>query len=72
MDIKKWFKSKTIWSDILTIALALYGGAVLVAQNHGVTLPSIESPIFVTALGILGSLGIVGRVSATKAIGSGK
>lgn len=62
--MKKWFQSKTIWSDVLTIALALYGGAVSVGAAHGVNLPPISGPIFSTALGILGTLGIYGRATA--------
>jgi len=59
MDTKKWYKSKTIWTAIITITVALYNLVI----KCGATLPYIPEEIYI----ILGALGIYSRkVSNTK------
>jgi hypothetical protein len=65
MDTKPWYKSKTIWSDVVTILIGIYtmaqGG---LAADLGHTLPSIPSWV----LAILGGIGIYGRATADTTI----
>jgi len=62
---KVWYKSKTIWSDVLTLALVVYGGLVTILAGHGINLPAIDSPVFGFVLSILAGIGIHGRVTAS-------
>lgn len=62
---KKWYKSKTVWSDILTAFVGVWAVVQPVLVNYGVTLPDIP-PI---ALTVLGAMGIHGRITAEKKIG---
>lgn len=63
-DSKKWYKSTTIWSDILTIAVAM----IALADTHfGTHVASL--PVYGTIIGLLGAMGIKGRVSADSKIG---
>jgi hypothetical protein len=57
---KKWWQSKTVWAGVIGIALAAYGEA---AAAFG--FPPTPDWVY----GILGVLGIYGRVSATKPLG---
>jgi len=66
METKKWYQSKTIWSGIITILIAVYNAIQpLLAQYFGIVLPVIPDWVYT----ILGALGIYGRVSADKKIG---
>lgn len=62
---KPWYTSKTIWSDISTILLAILG---LVDKyfTHGVI---TSSPFYSMALTFLGAMGIYTRSTATEKIG---
>lgn len=63
---QKWYKSKTILSDIATILATAYEGVRLtLAPQMGWNLPPIPVWLFT----ILGAVGIHGRVTATKTIG---
>lgn len=67
MDEKKpWYKSKTIWSDVLTGLMGVYAVASPILATHGITLPAIPGWL----LTILGAMGIHGRVTADTKIGS--
>ena len=63
-DIKSWFQSKTIWSDILTLIVAAYTAAVPLWN-----LPPVSGPIVSTILAVLAGFGIYGRTTATTKIG---
>lgn len=66
MDKKKWFKSKTVWSAVVTGLIGIYEVVkTQVAPEIGFSLPAIP-PILLT---ILGALGVYGRISAEKKIG---
>jgi len=66
METKKWYESKTIWSGIIAILIAVYNTVrPLLAQYFGVYLPEIPDWVYT----ILGALGIYGRVVADKKIG---
>ena len=62
---KKWYKSKTIWSDVLTVVVGLWGVLDPVLASHGVNLPTIP-PLLLT---VLGGMGIHGRVTASQKLG---
>ena len=65
MENKKWYESKTIWSGIISIVIAIYNTVQpLLSQLFGINLPVIPDWIYT----ILGSLGIYGRVTANKKI----
>lgn len=66
METKKWYKSKTVISAIVTVLIGAYDlvGANL-APQFGWTLPQIPAWIFT----ILGAIGIYGRVTAETKIG---
>jgi hypothetical protein len=57
--VKPWWKSKTVWAGVFTVALVAYNAA---SENFG--LPPV--PDFVYA--ILGALGVYGRVDAKTAV----
>lgn len=65
MEKKKWWQSKTIWSDVLTVVSGIYAVLTPVLAAHGHTLP--EVPGWLIAL--LGGVGIHGRVTADSKIG---
>jgi hypothetical protein len=65
METKPWYKSKTVWSDIITILVGVYTAAQSgLAADLGHTLPVIPSWIFA----ILGGIGIYGRASADTSL----
>ena len=64
-DSKKWWESKTVWSDVLTGFVGVWGVATPILSGYGIHLPEIP-PIVLT---LLGAMGIHGRVTATKPIG---
>ena len=61
-----WYKSKTIWSDVVTMVITIYG---MINTNIGgdlhFHLPAIPGVI----LTILAALGVYGRTTATAQIG---
>ena len=59
MESKAWYKSKTVWAGIVSVALAAYATA---ATQFG--WPPIPEWVF----GILASLGIYSRVTANTTI----
>lgn len=65
-DSKKWYKSKGVWTGIVTVLVALYQGIdTQIGPQVGFNLPDI--PNFVYA--ILGAIGIYSRKVATTTIG---
>lgn len=65
-DGKKWYKSKAVLSGIAVVAFGAYDLArASLAPAMGWNLPEIP-PFLYT---ILGTMGVYGRVSATKQIG---
>lgn len=67
MPTKPWYKSVTIWSDIVTILVGTYATAQTTLAPHlGVNLPNIPGWV----LAFLGALGVYGRSTATTTIGS--
>ncbi len=66
MPSKPWYQSKTIWSDIATIVLAILG-LVDKYATHGVI---TASPFYSMALTFLGAMGIYTRSTATTTISS--
>jgi hypothetical protein len=61
MDSKKWYLSKTMWSNIVIVLIGTYE---LIKTHMVPGLPPIP-PILLT---ILGAIGIYGRATATQAI----
>lgn len=58
---KPWYTSKTIWSDVATIAVAVVGFVDLhFAHGHIAT-----NPFYQGVLAILGGMGIYTRSTAT-------
>ena len=65
-DKKKWYKSKTVLTALVTALLGMYGIVdAQIGPAFGFDLPQIPA----IALTILGALGIYGRAAATKEIG---
>jgi hypothetical protein len=62
---KKWYQSKTIWSDVSTIVLAVVG----FADAHFMEGKIATSPFYQMFLAALGAAGIRGRITADKTIG---
>ena len=63
MDSKKWYLSKTVWSNVLVVVVA-----ALTAVDAQFGLGIMTNGITVIALSVLGSLGIYGRVTAKTEI----
>lgn len=63
VENKQWYKSKTIWSMIVSILVAILE---LIDTVSGMNLLSTE--IVTTVLTLAGALGIYGRTSATTGI----
>lgn len=65
-DKKPWYKSKTVLSGAVAVIVAVYNGArEPLGANFGVSLPPIPEWVF----GILGGIGIYGRVTANSKVG---
>lgn len=65
-DTKKWWKSKSVITGIVTVLIGLYEGVKLqVAPQFGWSMPEIPGLL----LTLLGALGIYSRVVADKKIG---
>lgn len=65
MPTKPWWRSETIWSDVLTVVMAIVG-VLDTYITHG---KIVSSPIYATILTLLGAMGIHGRVTAETKIG---
>lgn len=65
METKTWYKSKTIWSDIATVAVSIVG----LVDVHFTGGKIATNPIYQTILAILGGMGIYTRSTATTKIG---
>lgn len=59
MEKKKWYKSKTVWAGVVSVAIAAYNAA---SANFG--LPVIPEFIY----GVLGAIGVYGRTTAKTSI----
>ncbi len=55
----KWFQSKTVWAGVVAVIVAAYNAA---SVSFG--LPAIPEFVF----GLLGILGVYGRVNSTGSI----
>ena len=64
MESKPWYKSKTMWSDIATIALAVVGFVDKYKYSGAIS----ASPWYSTALTFLGGIGLYGRATADTTI----
>lgn len=65
METKSWWKSKTIWSDIATVAISIVG----LVDVHFTGGKIATNPIYQTVLALLGGMGIYTRSTATTKIG---
>ncbi len=68
MPTKPWYESKTVWSDICTIALGILGVVDKYVSHGTIT----GSPYYSMALTLLGGLGIYGRSTLTTTIAPDK
>lgn len=66
MPTKPWYQSKTIWSDVATVIVAIVG-LVDKYATHGVI---TASPAYSTVVALLGAMGIYGRATTTSTISS--
>lgn len=66
MPSKPWYSSKTVWSDVITILLAIIGFVDKTWTGGHI----VSSPFYSMALTFLGAMGIYGRTTATTTIGS--
>lgn len=64
MDTKKWYQSKTMWSDVVTVAIAIVG----LVDAHFAGGKIATNPGYGVALTILGAMGLYGRKNATTQI----
>ena len=64
MDTKKWYQSKTVWSDVLTFVMAL---VPVVDGLYGTHISS--NVLYSLALSWLAGIGIHGRLTANSKIG---
>lgn len=65
MNSKHWWESKTIWSGVLAVGIAVYNAlGQPVLEHFHVTLPMIPDFVY----GILAAFGIYGRKAATSVI----
>ena len=66
MPTKPWYQSKTVWSDIVTILLAILGFVDKTWTGGHI----VSSPFYSMALTFLGAMGIYGRTTSTTTISS--
>ena len=59
MEKKKWYRSKTVWTSVVTVVLATYNSA---SVQFG--LPAVPEFVY----GVLAAFGIYSRVTATTKI----
>lgn len=65
IDKKEWWKSKTIWSGIVTIIITVYNTTrPILIENFNVNLPEIPDWVYT----FLGAIGIYGRITAKTEI----
>lgn len=64
-ETKPWYKSKTIWSDVVTIVLSVVGFVDAYFTHGKIT----QSPFYNLTLTVLGGMGIYTRANATTKIG---
>lgn len=64
MEYKKWYKSKTIWSDIATVAVSIVG----LVDVHFTDGKIATNPAYQMILAILGGAGIYTRANANTTI----
>lgn len=65
MEGKKWYKSKGMWTGVVTVLISTYEGIQLfVAPQLGWELPNIPPVVYT----ILGAFGIYARKTATGPI----
>lgn len=64
MPSKPWYTSKTIWSDVVTILLAILGFVDKTWTGGHI----VSSPFYSMALTFLGAMGLYGRATATTTI----
>lgn len=64
MGTKKWYTSKTIWSDVATVAISIVG----LVDVHFTGGKIATNPIYQTVLALLGGMGIYTRVNATTTL----
>lgn len=65
METKKWYRSKTMWSDLATIAVGIIG----FVDMHFTGGKIATNPMYQTVLVVLGGVGIYGRKNADTKIG---
>ncbi len=64
-DSKKWYKSKGVWTGIITVLVALYQGIdTQIGPQFGFDLPTIPNIVYV----ILGGMGVYSRKVAKTII----
>lgn len=66
MPTKPWYQSKTIWSDVVTILLAILGFVDKTWTGGHI----VSSPFYSMALTFLGAMGIYTRANATTILTS--
>ena len=66
MDSKKWYSSKTVWSDIVTIITSV----VTIFQASGTIATPIATQVLAVITAIAGAFGIYGRKVADTTIES--
>lgn len=65
MDSKKWFESKTVWANVVTVLFGIYALVQTnLAPQFNWTLPAIPGWL----ISFLGAIGVYGRVTADKSI----
>ena len=64
---KPWFKSKAVWAGIITVCVTVWDNALVpaCAEHLNIIIPHIPTWIY----GLLGTLGVYGRVKADSPIG---
>jgi len=63
MESKPWYKSQTLWSDILTLVITGIGIADVHFGTH-----IAATPVYATVISILSAVGIHGRLTSTTTI----
>jgi len=64
MGTKKWYQSKTMWSDAVTILVGIVG----LVDTHFTGGKIATNPGYGVVLTILGAMGLYGRAKATTTI----
>jgi len=63
MESKKWYQSKTIWSQIISVVVALVS---TIDQQFGTGM--LTTQIAAVIISVLQVIGVYGRVNATSVI----